>query len=192
MLPNPKRFSDAAAPRPRRLPAQADSASIRIADKLHCSAVAILPSDEMVGLRTARSTPEKYVQTALAKAILDQVLENGGRGSDELIERAGQLFAHLTSGESTAIGMEQVGQTTVAVAARSAAAGGGHHTPSPSGCNRAEFPACRPRSRQRVGPATADGDEHHSSVLRCGAGFGSCAAPAHKAKVGASCFRWRH
>ncbi|MEI7888324.1 MAG: AAA family ATPase [Actinomycetes bacterium] len=71
------------------------------------------------------STVEKYVQTALAKAILDQVLEDGGRGSDELIERAGQLFAHLTSGEFTAIGMEQVGQTTVAVAERSAAAGGG-------------------------------------------------------------------
>lgn len=70
-------------------------------------------------------TIEIYLQTALAKAILDQVLDDGGRGSDDLIERAFQLFAHLTSGEFTAIGMEQVEQTTVAFAERSAAAGGG-------------------------------------------------------------------
>jgi uncharacterized protein YhaN len=78
--------------------------------------------DALAGLG---STVEKYLRTALAKAILDEVLANADRGEDDLIERAGQLFAHLTSGEFTAIGMEQVGQTTVAVAERSASAGGG-------------------------------------------------------------------
>ncbi|MFZ4434036.1 MAG: AAA family ATPase [Microthrixaceae bacterium] len=71
------------------------------------------------------ATTQTYVRTALAKAVLDQVVEfTGGGGQDMLIDQASRIFADLTDGEFSGIGMQDVNTRTVATAIRSGPSGG--------------------------------------------------------------------
>lgn len=89
------------------------------------SDAAVAQQDVEEALAELGEVTERYMRTALAKAVLDRVVQQGGgSGQSDLIEQAGRLFSHLTAGEFSGIGMEPHGTKTLATAIRSSDSGG--------------------------------------------------------------------